>query len=58
MTDRQESNETPLKQLNIRLPENLHRELKARCALEGASVARTVEELVRSYLKERVCDQA
>jgi predicted HicB family RNase H-like nuclease len=40
----------PPKQLNIRLPENLHRELKAKCALEGESVAATIEGLVRSYL--------
>ena len=40
----------PPKQLNIRLPENLHRELKAKCALEGESVAGTIERLVRAYL--------
>jgi len=40
----------PPKQLNIRLPESLHRELKAKCALEGESVAGTIERLVRAYL--------
>jgi predicted HicB family RNase H-like nuclease len=38
------------KQLNVRLPDHLHRKLKAKCALEGASVAATMEGLVRSYL--------
>lgn len=38
------------KQLNIRLPNGLRRELKARCALEDSTVAGTIEGLVRAYL--------
>lgn len=43
-----------VKQLNIRLPEQTHRELKAKCALDGRSLAEAVEELVRAYLDGKV----
>ncbi len=43
-----------LKQLNVRLPEVLHRELKAECALNDASVATVIEQLVRLYLSGKV----
>lgn len=43
----------PPKQLNVRLPDELHRELKARCALEGRPVAATIEGLVRAYLAKK-----
>jgi len=46
--------EAPPKQLNIRLPENLHRELKKRCIDDGVSLAEAVEELVRAYLAGKV----
>ena len=39
-----------VKQLNIRLPEQTHRQLKAKCALDGFTLAEAVEELVRAYL--------
>jgi predicted HicB family RNase H-like nuclease len=42
------------KQLNIRLPEQTHRELKAKCALDGFSLADAIAELVRAYLSGKV----
>ncbi len=45
---------TPPKQLNIRLPEQTHRELKAKCALDGFTLADAIEELVRAYLAGKV----
>lgn len=42
------------KQLNIRLPEQTHRELKAKCAMDGLPIAGAVEELVRAYLAGKV----
>ena len=52
-------NETPagsgnMKQLNVRLPAQTHRELKARCALDGLTIVEAVEELVRAYLAGKV----
>ncbi|MBU0714199.1 MAG: hypothetical protein KJ964_02440 [Verrucomicrobia bacterium] len=41
---------TQPKQLNIRLPEHLHRKLKAKCAMDGLPIAGAVEKLVRAYL--------
>jgi predicted DNA binding CopG/RHH family protein len=43
-----------MKQLNIRLPEQTHRELKAKCALEGLTLAVAIEELVRAYVAGKV----
>lgn len=43
-----------LKQLNIRLPEQTHRELKAKCALDGFTLVDAIEELVRAYLAGKV----
>ena len=43
-----------VKQLNIRLPEQTHRELKAKCALEGLTLVEAIEELVRAYLAGKV----
>ena len=43
-----------VKQLNIRLPEQTHRELKAKCALDGFALAEAVEELVCRYLNGRI----
>ena len=43
-----------VKQLNIRLPEQTHRELKAKCALDGLTLAEAVEELVWGYLAGKV----
>ena len=43
-----------VKQLNIRLPEQTHRELKAKCALDGFTLAEAIEELARAYLAGKV----
>lgn len=46
---------TPLTQLNIRLPEQLHRDLKKRCIDDNdRSLANAVEELVRAYVAGKV----
>jgi predicted HicB family RNase H-like nuclease len=41
----------PDKQLNVRLPEYLHRQLKAKAALDGVPIAEAVEGLVRDYVE-------
>jgi hypothetical protein len=41
----------PGKQLNVRLPEYLHRQLKAKAALDGVPIAEAVEGLVRDYVE-------
>ncbi len=46
--------EVRAQQLNIRLPEDVHRQLKARAALEGLTMADVVLELVRAYLDGKV----
>lgn len=43
-----------VKQLNTRLPEQLHRELKAKCALDGFTIEEAVEELARAYVAGKV----
>ena len=43
-----------VKQLNIRLPEQTHRELKAKCALDGLSLVKAIEKLVSAYLLGKV----
>lgn len=42
------------RQVNVRLPEMTVRRLKARCALEGISLAEMVERLVSGYLEGSV----
>lgn len=54
MSETPEKNEGPAKQLNIRLPEQMHRELKAKCALDGFTLAGAIEELARAYLGGKV----
>ena len=44
----------PMKQLNIRLSEHLHRRFKAKCAMDGLSLVDAVDELVRAYLSGEV----
>ena len=39
------------KQLLIRIPEDLHRQLKASAALEGRSVVDVVETMIRDYVR-------
>lgn len=41
---------TPPKQLNIRLPVQVHRELKAKSALQGRSLVEVIDGLIRGYL--------
>jgi hypothetical protein len=43
-----------VKQLNIRLPEKKHRELKAKSALDGFSLVAAMEELIDAYLAGKV----
>jgi hypothetical protein len=43
-----------LTQLNIRLPDTIHRQLKAQCALDGFTIAEAVEQFVRLYLDNNV----
>jgi hypothetical protein len=42
------------KQLNIRLREQMCREFKAKCALDGFSQEEAIEGLVRAYLANRM----
>jgi hypothetical protein len=44
----------PVKQLNIRLPEQTHRELKSKCALDGVTLEEAIQELVRAYMSGEV----
>ena len=39
------------KQLLIRIPDDLHRQLKASAALEGRSVVDVVETMIRDYVR-------
>ena len=38
------------KQLLVRIPDNLHREVKSKVALEGRSIQEVVSELLKEYL--------
>ncbi len=40
-----------LKSINIKLPEDVHRQLKSKSALEGESTAKVVSRLIDEYLK-------
>ena len=51
VTHRTKGNKEPSdKQLNVRLPESLHRQLKAKAALDGLPIAEAVQALVEAYL--------
>ena len=54
MSESERKRVRPVKQFNIRLPDDLHRELKAKCALNGLSLVEAGEELVRAYLANKV----
>lgn len=60
MTKAQPKNDSQPKQLNIRLSEDLHRKLKAQCALDGVSLADAVDRLARAYVsgKVKITDKA
>jgi predicted HicB family RNase H-like nuclease len=40
-----------LKQITVRLPDELHRKMKAKCALEGKAIGEVFIELVRKYVE-------
>lgn len=40
-----------LKSINIKLPEDVHRHLKSKAALEGESTAKVVRRLIDEYVK-------
>lgn len=46
--------EGQIKQFNVRLPEQLHRELKAKCVIDGIPLVKLVEVLARQYLAGKV----
>ena len=41
------------KQLLVRIPDNLHREVKSKAALEGRSIKEVVSELLEKYVEEK-----
>ena len=41
-----------LKQLTLRMPENLHKELKMTAVKEGRTMGNVTIELIRQYLKK------
>ncbi len=41
-----------LKQLTIRLPQDVHKQLKIECAKQGVSINAIIEQLVQNYLKK------
>ncbi|MCP3898730.1 MAG: toxin-antitoxin system HicB family antitoxin [Desulfobacteraceae bacterium] len=43
---------TKLKQLTLRISENLHREFKVNAAKQGQSMGEIAIELIRKYLKK------
>lgn len=45
---------SPPKQLNIRLPDETHRKLKAQCAIDGRSLADVVGVMIAAYLAGRI----
>ena len=42
-----------LKQLLVRIPDSLHRELKKRCVDDGLTLGQAVDSLTRGYLAGR-----
>ena len=45
--------ERGVKQLALRLPEDLHRNLKLRCVKEGRTMMEVLIELIQDYLKRK-----
>ena len=41
------------KQFTVRLPDDLHRKMKAKCALEGKPIGDVVTELIKRYVEVR-----
>jgi len=46
------NNRIELKQLTLRMPENLHRNFKANTAKNGLSMGEVTIELIKKYLKK------
>jgi len=42
-----------LKSINVKLPEDVHRKLKAKVALEGENSGNVLKRLIDEYLKEK-----
>ena len=45
--------ERGVKQLALRLPEDLHRNLKLKCVKEGRTMMEVLIELIQEYLKRK-----
>ena len=45
--------EKGIKQLALRLPEDLHRNLKLKCVKEGRTMMEALIELIQDYLKRK-----
>ena len=45
--------EAPLYQINARIPEALHRELKSRCGLVGLTIQEALTAAIRQYLADK-----
>ncbi len=41
-----------IKNISIKLPEDIHRKLKAKCAMEGESAGNVMKRLIDDYIKE------
>lgn len=41
----------PVKQLNVEISEDIHRQLKAKAALAGKTMSGTVAELIAAYVQ-------
>jgi hypothetical protein len=40
-----------IKNISLKLPENIHRKLKAKCAMEGESTGNVLKRLIDDYIK-------
>ena len=54
MTGTHASEGSKSKQLNVRVPDQLHRQLKAKAALDGVSLADAIDDVVRQYIDGKV----
>ncbi len=41
-----------IKNISIKIPEDIHRKLKAKCAMEGQSAGNVLKRLIGDYIKE------
>jgi len=42
----------PVKMLTVRIPEELHKAFKVKCAIEGVDMGSVITQLIESYVKE------